>query len=171
MNLLYYTKPFTHIKTKKDEDEENRINIKKLIPYSISGKNLLPKEKNFCYYNPQFIRKNKDKFFMNSTNTIVLKKAWNELNIFKRYNNKKSKIYKKLEGEKIPSLKIYENLIKNSFNKTKLERKKLNEFNYNSQKYIEMDTKEKLNCRIKDNLDYLTNFEKNFIKYNNTISV
>ena len=170
MNLLYYTKPYIHVKTNKEEDEENRINIKKLLPYTLSGKNLLSKEKKVCAMNPLLIKKNKDPFYMNSTNTIVLKKALNEFNTLKRYKNKKNEIYKRLEGEKIPSLKIYENMIKKGFNKTKLERKNINDFNFNNQKYLGINSKEQLNCKIQDNLNYLTNFEKNNIKYN-TISV
>lgn len=169
MQLLNYTKAFSSVKTKKDEDNENRINIKKLIPYSVSGKNLLPKNKIFCY--PPFNKKNKDTFIMNSTSSIVANKALNEFNCFKRYKNKDDEITEKLGMREIPSLKIYEKMIKNNFKKIKLERNHLYELIHNSQKYIGLNPKEKLNIKIEENLKYLTNFEKNFKKYNNTDSI
>ena len=171
MQLLNYTKAFHHIKTKKEEDDENRINIKKLISYSISGKNLLPKDKTLGYINQILKPKRNDFCSMNNTKSIVMQKAMNEFNIFKRYRDKNYEITKKLGMEKIPSLTIYEKLIKNSFNKIKLERKKKNELIYNSQKLIGLNSKDILNNKIQDNLNYLNNFERNYMTYNNTISV
>ena len=165
MQLLNYTKAFSSEKTKKDEDNENRINIKKLIPYSVSGKNLLPKNKIFCYPFPN--KKNKDTFIMNSTSSIVANRALNEFKYFKRYNDE---ITEKLGIHEIPSLKIYERMIKNNFKIIKLERNHLYELIRNSQKYIGLNPKEKLNIKIEENLKYLINFEKNFKKYNNTDS-
>ena len=170
LHLLNYTKALSHYKTNKEIDDENRINIKKLLPYSVSGKNLLPKDRNFCYVNP-LLYNNKDLLTMNFTNSIVIKKAMNEFNIFNQYNNKSKEITKKLGIGKIPSLKIYEKMIKNSFNKIKLERKHLNDLVCESQKNIGIDSKDLLNKKIKENLNTLTNFEKNFLKYSNTISV
>ena len=169
IQLLNYKKAFSQIKTKKQEDEENRINIKKLISYSISGKNLLPKKHKFCY--PLLARKNRDTFIMNSTNTIVTNKALNAFNTIKRYKSKNDEISEKLGIRKIPSLNIYENLIQNNFKKIKLERKNLYESIQSSQKYIGLNPKEKLNAKIQENLNYLTSFENDFKKYNNTDSV
>ena len=171
LNLLNYTKALSHFKTNKEIDDENRINIKKLLPYSISGKNLLPKDKKFCYVNPLLNHNNKDLLTMNYTNSIVIQKAMNEYNVFNNYNNKNDEISKKLGIGAMPSLKIYEKMIKNRYNKIKLERKHLNDLICESQKDIGIDSKAILNKKIKDNLNCLTNFEKNFLKYSNTISV
>ena len=170
MKLIDYTKTYSHKKTKKEEDDENRVNIKKLIPYSISGKNLLPKDKKFCFA-PIINKKNKDIFTMNNTNALVMKKAMNEYNIFKRYHNKDDEITKQLLIGGIPNLEIYEKIIKNDFNKIKLERKKLNNAIYNSQKFIGLGSKEKLNKKIQDNLNCLINFENNLKNYNHTFTV
>ena len=171
LNLLNYTKALSHFKTNKEIDDENRINIKKLLPYSISGKNLLPKDKKFCYVNPLLNHNNKDLLTMNYTNSIVIQKAMNEYNVFNNYNNKNDEISKKLGIGAMPSLKFYEKMIKNRYNKIKLERKHLNDLICESQKDIGIDSKVILNKKIKDNLNCLTNFEKNFLKYSNTISV
>ena len=80
-------------------------------------------------------------------------------------------ISEKLGIRKIPSLNIYENLIQNNFKKIKLERKNLYESIQSSQKYIGLNPKEKLNAKIQENLNYLTSFENDFKKYNNTDSV
>ena len=168
IQLLNYTKAFSPPKTKKQEDEENRINIKKLISYSISGKNILPKNNKFCY--PILNKKNRDTFIMNSTNSLVTNKALNALYTIKRYETKNNEISEKLGIRKIPSLNIYENLIKNNYKKIKLERKQLYETIHNSQKYVGLNPKEKLNAKIEENLNQLTAFEKDFYKCNNTDS-
>ena len=168
IQLLNYTIAFSPPKTKKQEDDENRINIKKLISYSISGKNILPK--NNRYYYPLLNKKNRDTFIMNSTNSIVTNKALNALYTIKRYETKNNEISEKLGIRKIPSLNIYENLIKNNYKKIKLERKQLYETIHNSQKYIGLNPKEKLNAKIEENLNHLMAFEKDFYKYNNTDS-
>ena len=171
LHLLNYTKAVSHYKTNKDIDDENRINIKKLLPYSISGKNILPKDKKFGYVNPLLYKNNKDLLTMNCTNSIVIQKAMNEYNVFNNYNNKDKEITKKLGIENMPSLKVYEKMIKNSYNKIKLERKQKNNLICESQKDIGIDSKDILNKKIKDNLNTLSNFEKLFLKYSNTIPV
>ena len=171
MELLNYSKAYTHIKTKKEEDDENRININKLIPYSISGKNILPRNKDFCYVNPFMSKKNKDSFSLNSTNRLVVQKALNEFNAIKRYKYKNDEITKKLGIGSIPGLKLYEKLIKNNFNQLKSDRKNKNKSIYDSQKFTGLKPKDILNYKIQDNLNYLTNFEKNFLKCKDTVPI
>ena len=171
MELLNYSKAYTHIKTKKEEDDENRININKLIPYSISGKNILPRKKDFCYVNPFMSKKNKDSFSLNSTNRLVVQKALNEFNAIKRYKYKNDEITKKLGIGSIPGLKLYEKLIKNNFNQLKSDRKNKNKSIYDSQKFTGLKPKDILNYKIQDNLNYLTNFEKNFLKCKDTVPI
>ena len=170
MELISYKKAIKHIKTKKEEDEENKINIKKLLPYSVSGKNIFPKLKNFNKISLFSNRNNnKDAFIMKSTNAIIVKKALEELNSIKIYHNKNNKIINKLGIERIPSLREYEKIIKSNSNKIKLKRKNLNERIYYKQKNKGLDLIQKLNAQIDNNINYINNFEKNYSKLN-TIS-
>lgn len=171
MELLSYKKPIKHIRTRKDEDEENRVNIKTLLPYSVSGKNIFPKLKNFNKINSSLFsnKNNKDAFIINSTNTIIVKKALEEFNSNKIFLNKNNKIINKLGIEKIPSLGIYEKIIKNNSNKIRLRRKYLNERIYNNQKNKGLNYLQKLDSQIVESINYINNFEKNYPKLN-TIS-
>ena len=170
MELLNYTKPYLHIKTKKEEDDENRININKLIPYTLSGKNLLPKNKEFCFINP-LLKKDKDTFSFNSTNEIVIRKAFNELNNINKYKYRNNEITKKLGIGRIPNLTIYETIIKNNYNKVKSYRNHLNKLVFDKQKFVGISSRDKLNYKIQDNLNHIINFEKNYLKYNDTVSI
>ena len=171
MELLSYKKPIKHIRTRKDEDEENRVNIKTLLPYSVSGKNIFPKLKNFNKINSSLFsnKNNKDAFIINSTNTIIVKKALEEFNSNKIFHNKNNKIINKLGIERIPSLGIYEKIIKNNSNKIRLRRKYLNERIYNNQKNKGLNYLQKLDSQIVESINYINNFEKNYPKLN-TIS-
>jgi len=170
MELLSYKKEIKHIRTKKDEDEENRVNIKKLLPYSVSGKNIFPKLKNFNKINSLFTdNNNKDDFIMKSTNTIIVKKALEEFNSIGIYHNKNNKIINKLGIERIPSLEEYEKIIKSNSNKIRLKRKNFNKRIYNNQKYKGLDLMQKIDAQIEDNINYINDFQKNYPKLN-TIS-
>ena len=170
MELLCYKKAIKHIRTKKDEDEENKINIKKLLPYSVSGKNIFPKLPNFNKINSFFTNNNnKDAFIMKSTNTIIVKKALEEFNSIGIYHNKNNKIINKLGIERIPSLEEYEKIIKTNSNKIRLKRRNFNKRIYNNQKYKRLDLMQKIDVQIEDNINYINNFEKNYPKLN-TIS-
>ena len=170
MELLSYKKAIKHIRTKKDEDEENKINIKKLLPYSVSGKNIFPKLPNFNKINSFFTNNNnKDAFIMKSTNTIIVKKALEEFNSIGIYHNKNNKIINKLGIERIPSLGEYEKIIKTNSNKIRLKRRNFNKRIYNNQKYKRLDLMQKIDVQIEDNINYINNFEKNYPKLN-TIS-
>lgn len=170
MELLSYKKAIKHIRTKKDEDEENRVNIKKLLPYSVSGKNIFPKLKNFNKINSLFTdNNNKDDFIMKSTNTIIVKKALEEFNSIGIYHNKNNKIINKLGIERIPSLEEYEKIIKTNSNKIRLKRKNFNKRIYINQKYKGLDLMQKIDAQIEDNINYINDFQKNYPKLN-TIS-
>ena len=170
MELLSYKKAIKHIRTKKDEDEENKINIKKLLPYSVSGKNIFPKLPNFNKINSFFTNNNnKDAFIMKSTNTIIVKKALEEFNSVGVYHNENNKIINKLGIERIPSLGEYEKIIKTNSNKIRLKRRNFNKRIYNNQKYKRLDLMQKIDVQIEDNINYINNFEKNYPKLN-TIS-
>ena len=161
MQLLNYTKSFTHMKTKRDIDNENRINLKKLMQYSISKKDISPFEqtKKFCVTVPN--QKKEDNYLETRyTNKLVFQKALNECKTFRnKFINKNEIIKEKLGLDQIPSFKDYEYLIKYNFNKMKKKRIYLNEIKYENQKFLGQSNKEILLRKIDENLNYLENFE------------
>ena len=171
MQMLNYTKSSTNMKTKKELDEENRINLKKLMQYSMSKKEIesfKDSYKKFNLTNPN----NKEGFSLETrnTNSLVLHKALNEYNSFKKKFLKKNEtIRDKLGIDKIPNLKEYENLIKNNFNEIKEKRRQRNNIIYARQKELEKNRKELLIDKIDKNLDFLKNFEDNILKKNKNL--
>ena len=171
MQMLNYTKSSTNMKTKKELDEENRINLKKLMQYSMSKKEIesfKDSHKKFNLTNPN----NKEGFSLETrnTNSLVLHKALNEYNSFKKKFLKKNEtIRDKLGIDKIPNLKEYENLIKNNFNEIKEKRRQRNNIIYARQKELEKNRKELLIDKIDKNLDFLKNFEDNIFKKNKNL--
>ena len=171
MQMLNYTKSSTNMKTKKELDEENRINLKKLMQYSMSKKEIesfKDSHKKFNLTNPN----NKEGFSLETrnTNSLVLHKALNEYNSFKKKFLKKNEtIRDKLGIDKIPNLKEYENLIKNNFNEIKEKRRQRNNIIYARQKELEKNRKELLIDKIDKNLDFLKNFEDNILKKNKNL--
>ena len=170
LELLRYKKTIIPKRTVKDEDLENRVNITKLLPYNISGRNILPKIKQFNTIG-EFLNNNKDPFIAHSTSTIVAKKAWNEFDYFRRYRKKNEKIINKLGMEKMPNLKEYETMLKTSSKKMKLERKKKNEEIFNNQKLRGLDYRNQINARIMEKYNNIVNIEKDLYKDNKTIPV
>ena len=168
MQLLNYTKSLTNVKSKKELDNENRINIKKLLQYSLSKKDIEHHNENYKKFyltNPN----KKDGFYneMKNTNSLVFHKALNEYNSFRnKFNKKNDTIRDKLGLDKIPNLKEYENLIKNSFEKIKQKRRDMNDIIYEQQKELGKSRKELLIDKIDANLDFLKNFENNLSKRN-----
>ena len=162
IQLLNYTKSFSNIKTKKDIDDENRINMKKLLQYSISKKEIYPqkeKNKNFCLTVPN---RKKDYYFYETknTNSLVFQKAMNEWNSFgTNFMVKNNKIKDKLGLNKIPNLKEYENLVKSNFDEEKKRRRYLNGIKYEKQKDMGKNRKELLISKIDENLQLVKNFE------------
>ena len=149
------------MKTKRDIDNENRINLKKLMQYSISKKDISPFEqtKKFCVTVPNQ-RKEENLFETRYTNELVFQKALNECKTFKnKFMNKNETIKEKLGLDQIPSFKDYEYLIKDNFNKMKKKRIYLNEIKYENQKFLGQSNKEILLRKIDENLNYLENFE------------
>ena len=171
MQMLNYTKSSTNMKTKKELDEENRINLKKLMQYSMSKKEIesfKDSHKKFNLTNPN----SKEGFSLETrnTNSLVLHKALNEYNSFKKKFLKKNEtIRDKLGIDKIPNLKEYENLIKNNFNEIKEKRRQRNNIIYARQKELEKNRKELLIDKIDKNLDFLKNFEDNILKKNKNL--
>ena len=174
IQLLNYTKSFTSIKTKKDIDNENRINLKKLMQYSVSKKDISPfeyKKKKFCLTIPN-IKEEDNHLETKYTNSLVFQKALNECCTFRnKFLNKNETIKEKLGIDKIPSLKEYENLIKHNFSTIKKKRRYLNEINSKKQKDFGKNRKDLLITKIDENLNYLNNFENNLKINKNMITI
>ena len=174
IQLLNYTKSFTRIKTKRDIDNENRINLKKLMQYSISKKDISPfeyKKKKFCLTIPN-IKGDDNHLETKYTNSLVFQKALNECSTFRsKFMDKNQTIKEKLGIDKIPSLKDYENLIKNNFNTIKKKRRYLNEINSKKQKDFGKNRKDLLITKIDENLNYLNNFENDLKIKKNLITI
>ena len=171
MQMLNYTKSSTNMKTKREIDEENRINLNKLLQYSMSKKSFdsfKDSNKKFYLTNPN--KKNGFLLETKNTNSLVLHKALNEYNSFKKKFLKKNETLRdKLGVDKIPNLKEYENLIKNNFNEIKEKRRQRNNIIYAKQKELEKNRKELLIDKIDKNLDFLKNFENNILKKNKNL--
>ena len=171
MQMLNYTKSSKNMKTKKELDEENRINLKKLMQYSKSKKDIESIKDNYNKFyltNPN--EKSGSLLETKNTNSLVLHKALNEYNSFKKKFLKKNEtIRDKLGIDKIPNLKEYENLIKNNFNEIKEKRRQRNNIIYARQKELEKNRKELLIDKIDKNLDFLKNFEDNILKKNKNL--
>ena len=174
IQLLNYTKSFTRIKTKRDIDNENRINLKKLMQYSISKKDISPsvyKKIQLCLTVPN-IKGDDNHLETKYTNSLVFQKALNECSTFRsKFMDKNQTIKEKLGIDKIPSLKDYENLIKNNFNTIKKKRRYLNEINSKKQKDFSKNRKDLLITKIDENLNYLNNFENDLKIKKNLITI
>ena len=171
MQMLNYTKSSKNMKTKKELDEENRINLKKLMQYSKSKKDIESIKDNYNKFyltNPN--EKSGSLLETKNTNSLVLHKALNEYNSFKKKFLKKNEtIRDKLGIDKIPNLKEYENLIKNNFNEIKEKRRERNNIIYVRQKDLGKNKKELLIEKIDENLNILKNFENNILKRNKNL--
>ena len=170
MQLLNYTKSTGYIRSKKEIDNENRINMKKIIQYSVSKKEISAPIKNankkFYLTNPN------DIWEMKNTNNLVVQKALNEYNSFgNKIMDKNETLRDKLGIDKIPSLKEYENLIKNKFNKIKRKRRHINGIIYEKQKNCGMNRRDLLINKIEENLNFLNCFEKGLFTNKNLMTI
>ena len=171
LNLLTYKK---YVPPPIDPDEEemrNRVNFKKLLPYSRLGKNLgytqnIVKNKN---KKNAFITEPKFGFFTNygdymnnvkNTNEIVLNSANKEFSIENRINRKRKIIEDMLGVDSIPNLDSYEVIVKNIFKKRKKERDNNNKNNLFDVKKEEETFYEKTNKKIEKGFNILNNIEQ-----------
>lgn len=133
LNLLTYKKYIPPPINPEEEDFLNRVDFKKLLPYSRLGKNLGYSQKNIKDKNKKnaFITEPKFGFSTNygdymknvrNTNEIVFNSANKEINMETRINKKRKIIEDILGVDSIPKLDSYEVLVKDIFNKRKKER-------------------------------------------------
>ena len=171
LNLLTYKK---YVPPPIDPDEEemlNRVNFKKLLPYSRLGKNLGYTQNNIKNKNKKnaFITEPKFGFFTNygdymknvrNTNEIVLNSANKEFNIENRINRKRKIIEDILGVDSIPNFDSYEVIVKNIFKKRKKERDNFNKKNLFYIKKEEETFYEKTNKKIEKGFHVLDNIEQ-----------
>ena len=172
LNLLTYKKYVPPPINPDEEEMLNRVNFKKLLPYSRLGKNLgytqniikNKNKKNAFITEPQFGFFTNYGDYMNNvrnTNEIVLNSANREFNIENRINKKRKIIEDILGVDSIPNLDSYEEIIKNIFKKRKKERDNNNKNNlFDVKKEAEETFYEKTNRKIEKGFNALNNIEK-----------
>ena len=175
LNLLTYKK---FIPPHLDPDEDynlNRVNFKKLLPYSRLGKNLGYSLKNTDEKdNKRIAFMTEPKYCLSkdistniksirNTNEIVFSSANKEFDIEKRINTKRKKLEDILCVDTIPRIDSYEVLVKKMFNKKKLERKINN--NKNNKLFDAKKEEESffdgVNNQIQTGFNILNDIEKN----------
>lgn len=165
LNLLTYKKYVPPIRNPDEEENANRVDFKKLLPYSRLGKNLgytynnfNQKKKNIAFITePQFgFSTNYGDYMKNirNTNEIVFNSANKEFNIESRINKKRQIIENMLGVDDVPKLDSYEIIIKNIFNKRKKER----ELKLQSDKFFDAKKEDETNLYNKANQNILKGF-------------
>ena len=174
LNLLSYKKIVPPPIDPDYEEKLNRVNFKKLLPFSRLGKNLgytqnISKDKN---KNIAFITEPKFAFSTNygdymknikNTNEIVFDSANKEFNFESRINKKRKIIEDMLGIDNIPKLDSYETIVKNRINKRKIERylyNKNNLFKMKKGDYKEENINSKANKKIEKGFLALNDIEK-----------
>ena len=179
INLLTYEKLEGKALNPDEEELKNRVNFKKLLPYSRMGKNLgyssnhsEEKDKKNAFitepYINSFINSNKVKYKGN-TNEVVLSSAKGEFDIKSRFNKKRLLIEDMLRIDDIPKLNRYETIVRNIYNRRKLERKlkmgKNKYFDFRKEE-INSNVKDRANDNINKGFKILDEAEKNLLTHN-----
>ena len=177
-----------------DPDEEelkNRVNFKKLLPYSRLGKNLglgyssnhsEEKDKKNAFITEPYIHmdssintiRNKNKGhnknkYKGNTNEVVLSSAKGEFDIKSRFNKKRLLIEDMLRIDDIPKINRYETIVRDIYNRRKLERKlkmgKNKYFDFRKEE-INANVKDRANDNINEGFKILDEAEKNLLTHN-----
>ena len=161
-----------------EDDEEKKVDIYKLLPYSKYGK--------YCYsihqkndsLNKSKNKNNNDKtlpyitepnipdnshYYRNYHNTIfvVADSANKELFVNKNFDKKREDVENFLGVNEIPSLKAYESIIHKKSNSIKQERRAKNDKISKRQNYLKLTSKQRMNVDIQRNLSLIKNIENN----------
>jgi hypothetical protein len=179
INLLTYEKLEGKALNPDEEELKNRVNFKKLLPYSRMGKNLgyssnhsEEKDKKNAFitepYINSFINSNKVKYKGN-TNEVVLSSAKGEFDIKSRFNKKRLLIEDMLRIDDIPKLNRYETIVRNIYNRRKLERKlkmgKNKYFDFRKEE-VSSNVKDRVNENINEGFKILDEAEKTLLTHN-----
>jgi len=165
IRMLYYQ----HYKPKpkiKDDDIE-KVNINKLLPYSKYGRYLLKqksekrviKSQEFPYFVTETI--NQKNF--GSTNDMVVSSAKKNIILKNNYSFKRNRI-KELLDIKIPNINEYDNIVKNKIQNIKESRNNKNKEIHKIQSLNFLSKNELFNFRIKQTIELLKQKEKQYSK-------
>ena len=179
INLLTYEKLERKPLNPDEEELKNRVNFKKLLPYSRMGKNLgyssnhsEEKDKKNAFITEPYINSsiNSHKFkYRGNTNEVVLSSAKGEFDIKSRFNKKRLLIEDMLRIDDIPKLNRYETIVRNIYHRRKLERKlkmgKNKYFDFRKED-INYNVKDRANDNINEGFKILDEAEKNLLTHN-----
>ena len=165
IKMLYYQhyKP----KPKIEEDDIEKVNLNKLLPYSKYGRYLLKqrsekhvmKSQDFPYFVTETInRKN-----YGSTNDMVISSAKKNIILKNNYSFRRNRI-KELLDIKIPNINEYDNIVKNKIQKIKESRNKKKKEIYKIQSLNFLSKNELFNFKIKQTIELLKQKEKQYSK-------
>ena len=191
MKFLAYEKMEEKPLDPDEEELKNRVNFKLLLPYSRLGKNLglgyssnhsEEKDKKNAFITEPYIhmdssintihkknhKHNKIKYKGN-TNEVVLSSAKGEFDIKSRFNKKRLLIEDMLRIDDIPKINRYETIVRNIYNRRKLERKlkmgKNKYFDFRKEE-INANVKDRANDNINEGFKILNEAEKNLLTHN-----
>lgn len=189
INLLTYEKLDEKPLDPDEEELKNRVNFKKLLPYSRLGKNLglgyssnhsEGKDKKNAFITEPYIhidssininhnnKHNKFKYKGN-TNEVVLSSAKGEFDIKSRFNKKRLLIEDMLRIDDMPKLNRYETIVRNIYNRRKLERKlkmgKNKYFDFRKEE-VSSNVKDRVNENINEGFKILDEAEKTLLTHN-----
>lgn len=181
INLLTYEKREEKTLNPDEEELKNRVNFKKLLPYSRLGKNLgyssnhsEEKDKKNAFITEPYIGSSINKNLNNikyrgNTNKVVLSSAKGEFDIKSRFNKKRLLIEDMLKIDDIPKLNRYETIVKNIYNKRKLERKlkmgKNQYFDFKKEEVLS-NVKDRANENINEGFKILDEAENKLLTHN-----
>jgi hypothetical protein len=179
INLLTYEKLERKPLNPDEEELKNRVNFKKLLPYSRLGKNLgyssnhsEEKDKKNAFITEPYINSsiNSHKFkYRGNTNEVVLSSAKGEFDIKSRFNKKRLLIEDMLRIDDIPKLNRYETIVRNIYHRRKLERKlkmgKNKYFDFRKEE-VSSNVKDRVNENINEGFKILDEAEKTLLTHN-----
>ena len=173
LNLLNYAQKKAILKNPNEDDEKNKVDIHKLLPYSKYAKY-------FYDINPKKISKKSNKsndralpyitepnvldnshYYKNYNNTIavVANSANKEVFVNQNFDKKRNDIENIFGVDDIPNIKCYEKIAhENAFNKAK-KRRERNELVSKQQNYLKLTANQRMNVDIERNLNLIRNVE------------
>lgn len=165
IKMLYYQ----HYKPKpkiKDDDIE-KVNINKLLPYSKYGRYLLKQksEKHVIKSQdfPYFVTETMNQKNYGSTNDMVISSAKKNIILKNNYSFRRSRI-KELLDLKIPKINDYDNIVKNKVQNIKESRNNKNKEIHKIQSLNFLSKNELFNFKIKQSIELLKQKERQYSK-------
>ena len=165
IKMIYYHKSNQKMKIKDDNVE--KIDIGKLLPFSKYGRHL-PKQKSENKIKlqdiPAFMTETiNKKWNYDNTKDMAVSSAKKNIRLKNNYSFKRQQI-KDLFEYNIPSIEDYDNIIKNKLQKIKERRYNLNKEIHKYQKINFLSRKQLINFQIDKNIELLNEKEKEYNK-------